>query len=82
MRRFAFVTHEPEHRFGREAREMLVKLEEAGYTLPLDDLIKAWEAYSDGVCATWLTSDNFDGEDIMACIAPHVEEVDGPVPDF
>lgn len=79
MRRFVFRPEEPEpHRFEREAREMRDRLAEAGYEIPLTDLIQAWDAYSEGMCATWMRADDLDAEDIMARISSCLEEVDGP----
>lgn len=84
MRRFVFRPEELEpHRFEREAREMRDRLAEAGYEIPLQDLIQAWDAYSESVCATWICAHGLDGEDILAQISTYLEEVDGPSgPDF
>jgi hypothetical protein len=84
MRRFVFRPEVTEpHRFEGEAREMRERLAEAGYEISLPDLILAWDAYSDGMCATWMRADDLDGEDILNRISPYLEEVDGPSgPDF
>lgn len=79
MRRFVFRPQDREpHRFEGEARDMCERLAEAGYEIPLDDLIRAWDTYSEGMCATWMRADDLDGEDILARISGYLEEVDGP----
>jgi hypothetical protein len=79
MRRFVFRPEEREpHRFEREARDMCERLTEAGYEVPLHDLILAWDAYSESVCATWISAHGLDGEDILDRVRSYLEEVDGP----
>lgn len=79
MRRFVFRPQEPEpHRFEREAREMCARLAEAGVDIAVNDLTQAWDAYSEGMCATWMRADDLDAEEILARINGYLEEVDGP----
>lgn len=79
MRRFVFQPEEPEpHRFEREAREMRERLAEAGCEIALTDLTQAWDAYSEGMCATWMRSDDLDAEEILSRIRSYLEEVDVP----
>jgi hypothetical protein len=79
MRRFVFRPEEREpHRFEREASEMCDRLAEAGYEVPFEDFCRAWDAYSESVCATWISADDLDGDEIMRRISSYVEEVDGP----
>jgi len=79
MRRFVFRSEEPEpHRFKGEAREMCDRLAEAGYEVPLYDLIRAWDTYSESVCATWISAHGLDGEDILNLVRSYLEEVDSP----
>lgn len=84
MRRFVFRPDKREpHRFEGEAREMRDLLAEAGYEISLEDLCRAWDAYSDSVCATWISAGDLDAEDILSRIDGYLEEVDGPSgPDF
>jgi len=79
MRRFVFRPEEPEsHRFEAQARGMCERLAEAGYEIPLPDLLQAWDAYSDSVCATWISAQDLDGEDILDRVRSYLEEVEGP----
>lgn len=79
MRRFVFRPEDPEpHRFEGEAREMRDRLAEAGYEITLNDLIRAWDAYSESMCATWMRAEDLDGEGILARISGYLEEIDGP----
>lgn len=79
MRRFVFRPEETEpHRLKGEAREMRERLAEAGYEISLQDLLLAWDAYSDSMCATWMRADDLDGEGILARISGYLEEVDAP----
>ena len=79
MRRFVFrpEAREP-HRFEGEAREMRDRLAEAGYEVGLPDLLQAWDAYSDSMCATWISADDLDGEEIFARISTYMEEAGDP----
>jgi len=79
MRRFVLRPEETEpHRFEAEAREMRARLAEAGYEISLNDLIQAWDGYSESMCATWMRADDLDGEGILARISGYLEEVDTP----
>lgn len=83
MRRFVFRPAEPALRFEHQAREMQEKLAAAGYQIALPDLIQAWDAYSDGLCATWIDAAGQDGEDIFRRISDQFEEVEiSPGADF
>jgi len=57
---------------------MSERLAEAGYEVSLEDLCRAWDAFSDSVCATWMSADDLDGDEIMDRISSYVAEVDGP----
>lgn len=75
MRRFVISPERREpHRFEREAREMRDRLAEAGYEVTLEDLCLAWDAYSDSMCATWISADDLDGEGIFARIRTYMDE--------
>jgi hypothetical protein len=79
MCRFVFRPEAPEpHRFAHQAGEMRDRLAEAGYGVPLSDLVQAWEAYSDSVCATWISADGLEPEEMLDRIRSYLEEVDGP----
>lgn len=79
MRRFVFRPEEPEpHRFEAEAREMCARLAGAGYDIPLTDMILAWDAYSESMCATWMRAEGLDAEDIFVRISGYLEEMGGP----
>lgn len=76
MRRFVFLPEDPDHRFALQARDIQEKLAASGYELSLQDVISAWESYSDSVCATWIDASGLDGEEIFRDIRHCLQEVD------
>jgi hypothetical protein len=82
MRHFRYVSKDQDHPYSREAQEMRDKLAQAGYAVPLDDLVKAWDDYSDSMCATWMTAHDLDGDEIFARISSRLEEDASPAPEW
>lgn len=57
------------------AEEIAEKLKAEGISIPTEDIMEAWEQYSDTMCAGWITHDFLTVEEILASMMPWLQEI-------